>query len=88
MMVDDIFALRWLTVYMTLVSIRPDLTRIRSRDNDRYYLDFLAVKTLTNVISLIGNLASSVIVHILLFNDSSVVRLKEYKEIHKEARLL
>ena len=27
-------------------------------------------------------------VHILLFNDSSVVRLKEYKEIHKEARLL
>ena len=54
----------------------------------RYYLDFLAVKTLKNVISLIGNLASSVIVHILLFNDSSVVRLKEYKEIHKEARLL
>ena len=26
----------------------------------RYYLDFLAVKTLKNVISLIGNLASSV----------------------------
>ena len=23
-----------------------------------------------------------------VFNDSSVVRLKEYKEIHKEARLL
>ena len=48
---------------------------------------FLAVKTLTNVISIIGNLASSVIVHILLFNDSSVARLKDDKEIHKKPRL-
>ena len=42
-----------------------------------YYLDF--IKALKNVISLIGNLASSVIVHIqaFVFNDSSVVRLKE-----------
>ena len=30
----------------------------------------------------------SVIIHIFLFNDSFVVTLKEYKEIHKEARLL
>ena len=32
----------------------------------RYYLDFLAVKTLTNVISLIGNLASSVYIYFCL----------------------
>ena len=51
-------------------------------------IGLISGRHLTNVISLIGNLASLVIVHILLFNDSSFVRLKEYTDIHKEASLL
>ena len=54
-----------------------DITSIsRSKDIDKRNLSYWTFR------------ASSVIIHIFLFNDLSAVRLKEYKEIHKEARLL